>query len=76
MSALSEEANMKMLLLLILATLYLTLMTGCAGAIVISTVPIGAGLAVIGLAILIAVWIRSLFGGDENNHLQGLTMKI
>ena len=41
------------------------LLTGCGEAVMISTVPIGAGLAIIGLAMVIAAWIRSLFGGGE-----------
>ena len=42
-----------------------TLLSGCGAGIVISTVPIGAGLAIIGLAMVIAAWIRSLFGGEK-----------
>jgi hypothetical protein len=56
---------MRLLLMFFFAVIYLTLMTGCGGGIIISTVPIGAGLAIIGLAMIIAAWIRSLFGGDD-----------
>ena len=56
---------MQIYLMIFCAVLVLGLMTGCGGGIIISTVPIGAGLAIIGLAMVIAAWIRSLFGGDD-----------
>ena len=58
---------MRMMLMLFFAVIYLSLLTGCGGGagIVISMVPVGVGLAVIGLGMVISAFIRSLLGGGE-----------
>ncbi|MCC5850270.1 MAG: hypothetical protein JJU29_19470 [Verrucomicrobia bacterium] len=47
--------------------LSLLVIAGCRReqVVVVDTSPIGSGLAVIGIGLVLAAWITSLFGGQE-----------